>query len=320
MHRSLLFALLVCLCVSTVNAADAPQVTEIAQGVRHDALFGLCLNGSRGIAVGDAGVVMQTDDSGENWQSLASFTDSALLDVNCRQGAQFIVGQQGLIFRRDGQQFEKLESGSDQRLMSVSANNNGLVFAVGGFGTVLRSQDGGDHWETIAFDWEAILNDFVEPHLYSVHLTEDGVVTIAGEFALILRSDDRGANWQVKHRGEASLFGMSVMGSKAYAVGQDGTMLRSDDGGVSWKPVRLPSGANLLDVWFSEQGQIVASGIRAVLHSSDAGQSWQTVDASDFNAGWYQRIAASGASDQSSSSLLLAGHSGRIVKLLMNSD
>src|SRR3546814_9878460 len=53
---------------------------------------------------------------------------------------------------------------------------------------------------------------------------------MAGEFGLILRSDEAGGSWRVLHRGDASIFGLTLGGDgRGYAVGQVGTVLRTDD-------------------------------------------------------------------------------------------
>jgi photosystem II stability/assembly factor-like uncharacterized protein len=309
--KRLLTILLACAVSATVSAA----VTTVSQGIKHDALFGLCLDGDNGIAVGDAGVILKSGDGGNSWQRQPTFTKRALLDVNCGNGAQFIVGQEGLIFRRNGDEFEQVESGSDQRLLAVASGDNGLAFAVGGFGTVLRSTDGGDIWEALTFDWEGILNDFLEPHIYAVQITGDGVVTMAGEFGLVLRSTDRGDNWEVAHKGEESIFGMHLHGQQGFAVGQDGLLLESTDGGANWTSVEVPTGANLLDVWFSDDGRVLVAGIRELLVSDDGGSTWRSsVDEGDFAVGWYQRVVDAPQAG-SGGAVLLAGHGGRIVKL-----
>ncbi len=310
MASRLLTLLLACAVSSTAWA-----LTTVSQGIRHDALFGLCLDGDNGIAVGDAGVVLKSGDGGNSWQRQPGFTQLALLDVNCGNTTQFVVGQEGLIFRRNGDSFEQVESGSDQRLLAVAANDEGLAFIVGGFGTVLRSTDGGDSWEPLSFDWEAILNDFLEPHLYAVQIADDGVITMAGEFGLVMRSSDGGDNWDLAHKGDASIFGMHLKGQQGFAVGQDGLLLSSSDGGASWQSVEVPTGANLLDVWFSDDGKVLVAGIRELLVSDDGGSTWRSsVDQGDFAIGWYQRVVEVPNSG-SGGAVLLAGHGGRIVKL-----
>ena len=311
MSKRLLAILIACVVSGTAWAT----VTTVSEGIRHDALFGLCMEGEQGIAVGDAGVVLQSEDGGDSWQRQPAFTQSALLDVNCGAGPQLIVGQEGLIFRRDGDDFTKLDSGSDQRLLAVAANGQGLAIAVGGFGTVLRSTDGGDSWETLAFDWESILNDFLEPHVYAVDVSDDGVITLAGEFALVMRSADGGDTWEVAHKAEASIFGMHFHGQQGFAVGQDGLLLESSDGGVSWTALEVPTSANMLDVWFSDEGKVIVAGIRELLVSNDGGGSWESsVHEGDFAVGWYQRITSAPQAG-SGGAVLFAGHGGRIVKM-----
>ena len=123
------------------------------------------------------------------------------------------------------------------RLMAVSLNGRGQAYAVGAFGTVLRSTDGGQAWQPVAIDWTGIGEGGAEPHLYDVHVGDEGTVTIVGEFGVILRSTD-GVRWQVVHRGEQSLFGLAQAGDgSAYAVGQAGTVLASTDGGASWRRI-----------------------------------------------------------------------------------
>lgn len=297
------------------NAAWAASVSTLSQGIRHDSLFDLCVGEDRSIAVGDAGVVLESDDGGASWQRMESFTQSALLGVSCDAGSQFIVGQEGIIFRRDNDQFHQLDSGSDQRLLAIASDSEGLVFAVGGFGAVLRSADNGDTWEPLSFDWETILDDFVEPHIYEVDIAEDGTIVLTGEFSLILRSTDRGDTWEVVNRGDESLFGMHLDDQQGFAVGQNGLVLATSNGGATWSKIEVPSGANLLDVRSFGDGNVLITGIREMLSSNDYGKSWRRLDIGDFSVGWYQSIGALQKSATSGNTAILVGHSGRIVKL-----
>src|SRR3546814_10491425 len=71
----------------------------------------------------------------------------------------------------------------------------------------------------------------------------------SSDLGLILRSDDAGGSWRVLHRGDASIFGLTLGGDgRGYAVGQVGTVLRTDDNGKSWTKLSSGSKANLLSV------------------------------------------------------------------------
>jgi len=306
---------LACCLVASFAWSDEPFA--LYQGTGHDALYGLCLKNGKGIAVGSPGLVLESSDSGSSWNVGVPFTSLALLDVSCgEEGARLIVGQEGLIYRWDGGSYQPVESGTDARLLGVAANSSGLAFAVGGFGVVLRSKDGGESWATLSFDWEGILNDFMEPHLYAVHVSDSGIITVVGEFELVLRSTDGGDTWATVHKGEASLFGIDLRDDGGgFAVGQAGTVLRTHDGGLSWNELATPSSAILLDVWSSGQGDVLVSGIRVMLRSVDGGQNWALVEDGDLKVGWYQNLAVPEDVTSTAKEVLLAGHTGRIIKL-----
>jgi len=313
LRRSVWFALLACgLGLPPQSLAEPVRVFA---GTAHDALYGLCLDGQRGIAVGSSGFVLESADGGQSWTPGQSFSESALLDVSCSAGSTLIVGQQGAIFRSEDGVFKAVDSDTDARLLGVDNSSDGLAFAVGSFGTILRSRDDGVNWESLPVDWEAILNDFVEPHLYAVDVSPAGIVTIVGEFELVIRSTDGGETWETAHKGEASLFGLNMtVDGTGFAVGQDGRVIRTGDGGVSWSEVPTPTEGILLNVWSATDGEVLISGIRNLLQSTDGGVSWELLEGGDLNTGWYQGLVVTG--DESSA--LLAGHHGNVLQLQLN--
>lgn len=316
-RRSANVALLVCSLALPLVAVGDPS--PVYRGTAHDALFGLCLDGQQGVAVGGAGLVLETEDGGKNWTEVPPFSNIALLDVSCGSGANLIVSQGGVIYRASEGSYQAVESGTEARLLAVDSNSKGLAIAVGGFGSILRSEDAGLTWESIPVDWEAVLNDFVEPHLYDVQITEEGVVTVVGEFELVMRSSDGGTTWEAVHKGEASLFGLNLTADgNGFAVGQEGKILRTTDGGVSWWEADSPTGGILLNVWSSQNGQVLVSGIRNMLQSSDGGNTWRLIEGGDLSTGWYQGLVVTDNGGASATTALLAGHRGNILKLEMN--
>jgi photosystem II stability/assembly factor-like uncharacterized protein len=292
-------------------AASEAEFDVRYKGIAHDALYDICFNQNAGIAVGVAGTMFETDDGGKDWHPGTSITQSALLGIDCNASWPIAVGQSGtILIRRDGK-WQVAKSGTDARLLSVSVNNAGLAFAVGGFGAVLRSADGGQSWEPIAFDWQELLGDILEPHIYDVEVSETGVVTIAGEFELIMRSSDGGDTWEIMHKGDSSIFAIELNDDgSGYAVGQEGKVLRTTDGGNTWEVGSVGSNANLLDVLTDREGTVHITGIRTLLRSSDSGKTWAAIDAGDITSRWYQSLGSSG-----SGNVFLVGHSGRIVQI-----
>lgn len=297
----------------TVPAATA-DVAAVHQGTLHQALFGIAFDGQSGLAVGAAGQILASSDGGKNWAAAGQpATPLALLGTSLRGGHRIAVGQQGLILSAgtDGV-WKKVDSGVDARLFSVGVNAQGLAVAVGAFGTVLKSDDGGVTWSRLPIDWSANVEPGIEPHVYAVQVDDDGTITLAGEFGLILRSADAGGNWQVAHKSDISLFALQLRADGiGYAVGQSGTILRSSDHGASWADVASGSNAILLGVHSSAQGKVVVSGMRDALQSDDDGVNWRRLGSADFGTAWYQGVAAAeGATDA-----IVVGHSGRIVRV-----
>ena len=328
MNFRLLTRLVVALGVS-LSGASLGNSIQVYKGTAHDALYGLCESGSQQLAVGDAGLVLESQDAGDSWTKITPFTENALLDISCRNGVSLVVGQEGEIFRRafnglkavDGsktvESFTAVVSSTEERLLSVSdVSDSGLAVAVGAFGTIIRSTDAGQSWQSITMDWPTLTNDFFEPHLYDVHVSDTGTVTVVGEFELIIQSLDQGDSWQTVHLGEASLFGLSLHANgTGFAVGQEGKIIKTADGGRIWQEVDASSSGILLNVWSSGSGDVLISGIRNTLQSSDNGLSWNRIDQGVLSSGWYQGLSIIDGDNSQSKSALLAGHGGNLIKL-----
>lgn len=322
MLRRVVAASLLVFAGASVTASEgpaSPSPKAIRSGGAHDALFDLAFDGRQGIAVGAFGTILGSDDGGANWSALAVPPKTpVLLGAAIRGGHCLAVGQLGTILAADDcRQWRTVAPAGNARLMAVSLNGRGQAYAVGAFGTVLRSTDGGHAWQPVAIDWTGIGEGGAEPHLYDVHVADDGMVTVVGEFGVILRSAD-GARWQVVHRGEQSLFGLAQAGDgNSYAVGQAGTVLASTDGGASWKALPTGSAAILTGVWSDGHGRIVTSGINTILRSDDGGASWRRIDSRLVTQAWHQAVAAArrDGEGQGAWRVMTAGAAGTLLEL-----
>lgn len=265
------------LLATVVSAANAAPLQEelVNKGHAHEALFGVNASADGLIAVGGAGQISTSSD-GRSWQRVnVDLTGRSLLAVSDVGGNAIAVGQQGAIVRRDAGEWKEQESPTTERLFSVAQDGNGFVIASGGFGAVLRSVDSGKTWEKLVIDWQELIGQSYEPHVYNVTVDSSGRAYMAGEFGMIARTDDQGKTWQALHSGDASIFGLAF-GERglAYAVGQSGTILRSRDGGESWTKIESGSDAILLDVSVRSDDRAVITGIREALSiEADSGHA-----------------------------------------------
>ncbi|MBM5812857.1 MAG: photosystem II stability/assembly factor-like protein [Gammaproteobacteria bacterium] len=303
------------------HAADTPVIEAVAAGTAHDALFSIALEGSTALAVGAAGVIVESRDGGVTWRRTQSPTgDGALLGAAIQGERSIVVGQYGRILLRTGdREWRRVESGVDERLFAVALNAAGRAAAVGAFGVILLSNDGGENWSRCSPDWSRHVADGLEPHLYDVTVGEDGAVTVVGELGVILNSADGGASWvqapggrRAGDQAEESWFAVHVRADGVgYAVGQQGAVVRTADRGRTWERVDTGSRANLFGVAALPAGHVIIAGMFEMIFSSDDGLSWRPVNGQDASRGWYQGVATAVATDAA----LLVGQGGRISRV-----
>ena len=305
--------LLLGLAVSAGPALAAATASPVISGTVHDSLFAVSFDGSRGLAAGAPGYILETTDGAKTWAPLKNVpTRLALLGVALKGDHAIAVGQQGLVLKREGTEWKKVETGTQERLLSVSVNAAGMAVAGGAFGTVLSSTDGGSTWTAIKPAWDQFAEAGTEPHVYATHIDDAGTITVAGEFELILRRAAGSDQWTVLNKGTASLFAMYLgANGVGYAVGQDGAALRSGDGGATWTRMDTGTKAILLGVTASSDDRVTVSGMREMRYSPDGGKTWTAVTGGGVNTLWYQGIAQPAGS----TAALAVGQSGRILKI-----
>jgi len=108
--------------------------------------------GSSLVAVGGAGLVRTSSDSGVNFTTRTSGTTEHLLSVD--QATSLIawaVGTNGRVIKTvdGGTTWATQVSGTTERLREVSAVDATVAYAVGDAGTSIRTTDGGASWQTL---------------------------------------------------------------------------------------------------------------------------------------------------------------------------
>ena len=334
MKRRLISKQIIAVAFSVCALAAGPVLSQekgggellapVHTGIPHDAVYDMTLNGANGIAVGAFGTILESSDAGASWAKVDSGTEFALLGVAVNGDKRIIVGQRGtvLVGKADGG-WEPGKSGSEARLLKVAVNASGLAIAVGEFGNVMRSRDAGKTWEKLTLDWASFREDGYEPHLYTAAVDDTGRVVIGGEFAYVIVSTDGGDTWTLTTKGEKSIFGMHLLpDGSGYAVGQEGLVMKTADMGLTWATIDTKSTANLFGVWSSKQGEVVITGQRALLRSSDGGASWTSSTDLEIARNWFVPIAAGEESmkapggEMASQVIYIGGYMGRIARLL----
>lgn len=224
-----------------------------------------------------------------NQYGLYDCTDAAILE----NSEMWCVGYDGQDPRRmwhstDGGNTWEIKpiKSSGFTLEAISFVDTQHGWAVGGYGLILRTKDGGQTWEQ--------LRRPTNYDLHAVHFINSQVGYIAGREWLIdkktgektrsieiLKTIDGGESWRRVYKDNESggVFQIATLGEKIVVVAIDGRrLIRTENEGKSWQSV----GANIAGisaVMFDQRGIGWVVGSKGGFHRSlDEGKTWQQPD------------------------------------------
>jgi photosystem II stability/assembly factor-like uncharacterized protein len=183
-------------------------------------------------------------------------------------------------------------SGVDVRLRGISAVDANVAWASGREGTVLRTTDGGAHWQVLHVPGAAKL-DFRDVEGFDA----DTAVVLSigpGEDSRVYRTDDGGKTWQPtlqNHDAHAFFDCMAFDGARGWMLGDpvDGRfqVYATQDGGRSWTlqapemPVAVAdeaafaaSGTCIATTPWGERIAVTGGGAARVLLGDSGGKLW----------------------------------------------
>lgn len=234
-------------------------------------------------------------------------------------------------------------------LYAVSFVDARAGWAVGAFGTILSTRDGGRNWRTEpSHTTEPLFSvDFVDArhgwavgrsglilatadggetwtrqnggtdrHLFSVDFVDAQFGCAAGDWGTILVTNDGGSTWrQSALDRDVILNAVSMLDrSRGWIAGEGGVVLATGDGGVTWQD--RPSGVEktLFGVHFVDERRGWAVGLDGlILRTGDGGATWQVQNGSTEVGTLDQVVFAEAIENPSLYSVALAGERGIVV-------
>ncbi|MDH3990186.1 MAG: YCF48-related protein [Gammaproteobacteria bacterium] len=244
---------------------------------------------------GHDGILLRSTDRGESWQTNFTGTDIARLSADAAEATirqlEAEIEQASpdeipdLEWELEDAQFAlddasaALEDGVAMPLLDIWFRDERNGFALGAYGIMLQTRDGGSTWSLIS-DRLDNPDDF---HLYGIARSASGTLLVAGEAGTLLRSRDDGESWDRPDAPyQGSFFGIVAARDGGFiAFGLRGNVFRSTDEGDSWMAVETGDERTLLSGMTRSDGTIVLVGSAgAVLASNDNGTSFETLSTS----------------------------------------
>lgn len=277
-----------------VDPLDAPSVLDAS--IARKPMMGLAHAGARVVAVGMRGAIVLSDDSGRTWRQSGAPVQSDLTAVtfsNAQQG--WAVGHDGVILgttdggntwtrQLDGRmaikqfsehyQAQVAAGRADLQKMLTEVERNAqrgpalpyldVVFdddkhgyAVGQFGMLVETKDGGRTWLP---GLELAENPELLTFYAARKIGRD--IYLAGERGMVYRLDrNRGIFVRIATGYSGSLFGIVGNESVLVAYGLRGTLAVSRDGGVSWTVSSLPVPAAVVGADVLQDGRVILASI-----------------------------------------------------------
>jgi photosystem II stability/assembly factor-like uncharacterized protein len=217
-----------------------------SSGTKRQLLDVAFANTQRGIATGDFGTLLRTDDGGTTWTKISLPEDTKLpADV-----AEVVAPGDIVLY---GATFVDVEH----------------AWIVGEFGTILVSADGGLTWRPQPSP--------VETTLFAVSFVDPQRGWAVGLESTLLVTADGGSSWrktdiETPKGFSLALYDIQVRGNYGWAVGNSGLLLNSKDAGATWQLVSVPvqmRGSWLRGVSLLPDGRGFVCGARGLVLAAD---------------------------------------------------
>ncbi len=225
-----------------------------------------------------------------------------------RAGDALVVGgERGAILRSTdgGHHWRQAEVPVGATITAIAFADAEHGFAVGHFGVVLATNDGGATWSLVLDGYrageiaQAAVSDDWPPAVQrrARRLAEQGAdkpflaldlaadrVTVYGAFSMAFESADGGRSWRYLAReldasDEAHPYGVARLGDNLYLAGELGLLMRRRAGEAGFTTLPSPYEGSFFGLIAAGDGGLFAYGLRGhAFRGDDGGEHWQAAE------------------------------------------
>lgn len=234
-----------------------------------------------GWAVGERGVLIQTQNGGQLWTSNDSQVERNINSIKFSSpDVIWAVGNAGIIIRSEdnGAVWKEVSTGTYiWNIYGIDFITQNIGWVVGPNKKIMKSTDGGATWSLQASSGSETLHE--------IFFVNDQKGWTVGEWGLILHTSDGGTNWVEQTSGTRnflqSLYFLNdqvgwICGGPITT--DSSIILQTIDGGTTWTKQTCPGNATLHDIFFVDNQIGWAVGENGTITTTiDGGTTWACI-------------------------------------------
>lgn len=261
-------------------SANAQSWTEQVSNTTSDLAAIHFYSSTEGVAIGEDGTVVSTNDGGQSWVPASAGSDYDVLSAGfinniIYAGGEMVSTGDGFIIKSSdkGQSWSALSTGLPERILGISFPDEDNGWIGGRKGLLQKTTDGGQTWEdgNSPSDDDILEVFFLTPDQGWISM-EDGFIYFTG---------NGGTTWTSEPTGiDRDLYTIYFLDETlGFTSGEKGHLLAYASGGGSWASQSSNTGEDIMDLQMLDQHNAWAAGTGGViLNTTDGGTNW-TVDA-----------------------------------------
>lgn len=218
---------------------------------------------------GDDSTLLHSTNGGVTWNAEPFHGTFASINGLAADGRNLLaLGEFGFLALRRSSTWTILNAGNHDAVNWIVFADRLNGFAVGQFGLMLRTTDGGT-------GWTAVSNGLTLDSFYGAAMVGQRIWAV-GDLGVVLFSSDGGSHWTQQSTGTLlSLLSIWFTDqNNGWITGDQGTAFRTTDAGTTWVPQNVGTGVVLFGVTFTgATSGWITGDFGTIMHTTDGG-SW----------------------------------------------